>query len=170
MCVTGGFRVEKRIGNNLGPRLVPQKRDHCAGIEDEDHDCDSSSRSSIFLRMNDSLVVGTCRYLPLMELTSCFRSGWPESLGASIAARTDLNSWNCSGPRPRTASTIACTCSDTANEPCLYLTASLKAISDAWRTANLSSPWACGPRGRSRRHPPTPFALRVADRVAPESQ
>jgi hypothetical protein len=45
-----------------------------------------------FRFMNDSLDVGTCRYLPLIESTSCFRLPETVDRESSMAARAAVNS------------------------------------------------------------------------------
>ena len=62
-----GLWIEKRLGHDAGTRLVPQERDHRPRIENTDHGRDSRTVSSFFRFTNDSLEVGTRRYLPLIE-------------------------------------------------------------------------------------------------------
>ena len=65
--------IEKSLGDDTGARLVPKVGDRRTRVENKNHRRDSRTVSSLFRSMNDSLEVGMCRYLPLIESISCFR-------------------------------------------------------------------------------------------------
>ena len=100
------FGIEKSFSRDIGARFVGQERDHRACIEHKDHGRDSRAVSSFFRFMNNSLDVGRCRYLPLIESTSCFLLLESDGRETSMAAGAAVNSRRCSKPKRRNASTI----------------------------------------------------------------
>ena len=99
--------VDKSLGDGIGTWFIPKVGKHRACVKNENHRRDSWTVSSLLRLMNDSLDVGMCRYLPLMESTSCLRLLEASASGSSIAARAAVNSRRCVASRLRTASAIA---------------------------------------------------------------
>ncbi len=62
------------------------------------------------------------RYLPLMDSIICLRLVETSDGESSIAASAAVNSRRSVGSKHRTASTIACTCSDMTNPPIEIIT------------------------------------------------
>lgn len=98
--------MAKQSAYCIGAGLAAKERDHSARIEDKDHDLDSRARSSLFRLMNDSLDVGTLRYLPLIAWTSSLRLAEIGVREVSKVANASISSLRCSVVKLRTASTI----------------------------------------------------------------
>jgi hypothetical protein len=107
VSVAAGISIKERVGNDIGAAFIPQERNHRVRVRHKDRGWDSRTISAIFLAMNDSLEVGTCRYLPLMESTNCLRPPETDGIESSIDANAEVNSRRCSWSRFRTASTMA---------------------------------------------------------------